>query len=350
VKTWYDIKASATPQGRAQVFIYGDIGDWGVTADQFRRDLQAVGNGPLDVRITSNGGSVYEAIAMHTLLSMLPDVHTYGDGAVASAATLPFIAGKKRTMALGSALFVHNPWDISAGNAGEMRKVADALDVASVSLANLYAKATGQTVEVIKALMDGDTWMGAERAKELGFATDIGEQSTVQARVQAGRYRNVPQNVTQFSPPVPNDQMKHLTTALAKAGLLASADVAEDAAVEQLTNRIKARDDAQASLTGERDTLKTERDELKTRLDSVSREFAKATADAAVKDGRITDGVRAKWEDRLVADPKNTLELLKDIAPKAHGHRPIGSGGDGKEKPKTMTEQSREEIASRATR
>ena len=116
---WYSIKAAAKPGGRAQVYIYGEIGDWGITADQFRRDIEALGDAPIDVRISSPGGSAFDGIAMHTILSRLSDVDTYADSAVASSATLPFMAGKRRVMAQGSSLFIHNPWRIVAGDADE---------------------------------------------------------------------------------------------------------------------------------------------------------------------------------------------------------------------------------------
>lgn len=334
---WYTIKAAATGTGRAQVHIYDEIGGWGVSAAQFRRDIEALGDVPIDVRISSPGGSAFDGIAMHTVLSRLSDVDTYADSAVASAATLPFMAGKRRVMAEGAALFIHNPWNIAAGDADSLRKVADALDVATESLAAIYAKGTGKDREEVKKVMKAETWMDAQAAKADGWATDIGEAITVQASIDAGRYANTPKQFVRAQPPAPpqTPTMKNLTAALAQAGLLASADVAEDAAVAQLTANLNARSDALANVTAERDAEKAKAAGASESIKAL----AKHIADSAVKSGQIADGVRAKWEEQLTAAPATTLDLLSGITPKAHGHPGLPIAGGSNEKPKTLTER-----------
>ena len=42
MKKWYDIKAAAP--GRAEIYIYEEIGMWGVSAKQFATDLKALGS------------------------------------------------------------------------------------------------------------------------------------------------------------------------------------------------------------------------------------------------------------------------------------------------------------------
>lgn len=344
---WYSIKAAAKQGGRAQVFVYDEIGGWGISASQFRRDIEALGDVPIDVRISSPGGSAFDGIAMHTVLSRLSDVDTYADSAVASAATIPFMAGKRRVMAEGAVLFIHNPWNLAVGDADELRKVADALDVATESLASIYAKATGKDRDEIKKVMALETWMSADDAKADGWATDIGEAITVQANIDPGRYPKTPKAFVRVQPPALSrntDTMKNLTAALAQAGLLASADVAEDAAVAQLIDNLKARGDAQAKLTAERDTALSKASEAAGHIKAL----AKHVVDSAVKSGQITDGVRAKWEEQLVAAPAATIELLSGISPKAHGHPGLPIAGSSPEKPKTLTERCIEANAAAA--
>lgn len=341
---WYDIKAQAN--GRAQVHIYGEIGAWGISADQFRRDILALGSVPIDIHISSGGGSANDGIAMHTLLASLPDVHTYADAGVASAATLPFVAGKKRYMATGAALMIHNPWDMIAGDAETLRKHADMLDVATNSLAAIYAKATGKTMEAIKALMQAVTWFEADKAIAEGWATDNAPGSTAQANIAPGRYAGTPKNLIRADqPPCGDNQpktntMKNLTAALAKAGLIASADVAEEAAVAQLTANLKATGDAKAKLDGDLAAAQKEAADAKAALTSAQdsvKALAKLAVDNAVKAGQITDGVRAKWEESIVANPKASLDLLAGITPRAHGHAPLPTSGSASG-PKNLTE------------
>lgn len=190
----YRIKAQA-PGGRARVDIYGDIGPWANDAGQFRRDVLALGSVPLDVHISSGGGIANDGVNMHTFLSSLPDVHTYADAAVASAATLPFLAGKKRYMATGASLMIHNAWDLVAGDAKTLRKAADDLEFATDRLAEIYAKVTGKAKDVIRKMMDETTWLDGAQAIAEGWATDAASGSTARANIEPGRYKGTPQHL-----------------------------------------------------------------------------------------------------------------------------------------------------------
>ena len=202
--------------------IYGDIGPWANDAGQFRRDVQALGNVPIDVHISSGGGSANDGISMHTFLASLPDVHTYADAGVASAATLPFLAGKKRYMATASSLMIHNPWDIVAGDADAMRDAADGLEFAAARLAEVYAKVTGLASDVIRKMMNETTWIDTTQAIAEKWATDVVESSTAQANIAPGRYKGTPKNLVLAEAPAPQPKqnthsINKLLTALAQA-------------------------------------------------------------------------------------------------------------------------------------
>jgi len=199
----YRIKAQA-PGGRARVDIYGDIGPWANDAGQFRRDVLALGGVPLDVHISSGGGIANDGVNMHTFLASLPDVHTYADAAVASAATLPFLAGKKRYMATGASLMIHNAWDLVAGDAKTLRKAADDLEFATDRLAEIYAKVTGKAKDVVRKMMDETTWIDGAQAIADGWATDAAAGSTARANIEPGRYKGTPQHLIRSKASVSN--------------------------------------------------------------------------------------------------------------------------------------------------
>ncbi|MCV0239494.1 Clp protease ClpP, partial [Pseudomonas aeruginosa] len=52
-ETWYRIKAAAQgePDQAIEVYIYGEIGTWGITANQFIQDLKAVDDGSSPVLV-----------------------------------------------------------------------------------------------------------------------------------------------------------------------------------------------------------------------------------------------------------------------------------------------------------
>ena len=54
-----------------------------------------------------------------------------------------------------------------------MEHTAEVLRNANNTIANAYRHKTGKTQEELLALMDNETWMTAQKAKELGFIDEI---------------------------------------------------------------------------------------------------------------------------------------------------------------------------------
>jgi len=148
MNSWYNIKAAASG-GVSEVFVYGEIGDWGITAERFNRDVATL-SGKILVRINSLGGSVFDAVAMHTYLGSLPDVETIVDGIAASAASVVFAAGKVRKMAKAGYLMIHNPWTFAAGNADDLRKEAGLLDSITATLVGVYQSVSTDDEDAIR--------------------------------------------------------------------------------------------------------------------------------------------------------------------------------------------------------
>ena len=196
--SWYNIKA-ATAGGVPEVSIYGDIGAFGVNASEFISQIKTI-QGPIKVRINSGGGDVFEGLALYNYLASRGNVETIVDGLAASAASLPFLAGNKRTMPKSAYLMIHNPWSGAVGDADEMRKMADTLDRVGSGLANVYARVTGMAIDAVKALMDAETWMAGEDAMAGGWATNVIDVGPVKASVQRGRYAKAPSTIFGAAP------------------------------------------------------------------------------------------------------------------------------------------------------
>src|SRR5690606_25328524 len=70
-ESWYSIKTLA--KGQAQLLLYAELGMWGITAQQFARDLKALGDVTLiSLRINTPGGDVFEGTAVYDLLKNHP--------------------------------------------------------------------------------------------------------------------------------------------------------------------------------------------------------------------------------------------------------------------------------------
>jgi ATP-dependent Clp protease protease subunit len=99
------------------------------------------------------------------------------DGLAASAASVIAMAGTEVLMAPTALLMIHNPMSIAIGDTEEMQKAIAMLDEVKESIINAYEIKTGQSRAKISHLMDGETWMNANKAIELGFVDGILEDA-----------------------------------------------------------------------------------------------------------------------------------------------------------------------------
>lgn len=130
-----------------------------------------VGQQPVTVHINSPGGVVTDGLAIYHILRKHPGhVTAIIDGLCASAATFVALAADEIVMAEHSLMMVHNPWMSATGDATQMRKTADTLDVHSREMAALYTERTGISEEKVAAIMEAETWYNAYEAVEAGFA------------------------------------------------------------------------------------------------------------------------------------------------------------------------------------
>ena len=96
-------------------------------------------------------------------------------------------------------MMIHNAWAHASGEAADLRKVADELDRLGGQMAEIYAWRTGVEMDVVRAMMDAETWMSGEEACAAGFADELVDG--VQAAACAGwdealaRYAHAPERL-----------------------------------------------------------------------------------------------------------------------------------------------------------
>ena len=145
-----------------------------------------VGHQPLTVHINSPGGVVTDGLAIYNILRKHPGhVTAIIDGLCASAATFVALAADENVMAEHSLIMVHNPWTVISGDATQMRKTADTLDVHSREMAALYTERTGLSGEKVAAIMEAETWYNAYEAVEAGFAHRVDNAERSKPRLAA---------------------------------------------------------------------------------------------------------------------------------------------------------------------
>jgi ATP-dependent protease ClpP protease subunit len=200
-KSWYAVHASGEATERViEVFVYGEIGTWGITASQFMQDLRAVDDGvsPVIAAFNSIGGDLFDGLAMHNTLSRLGERCTARiDALAASAASVAVCGAHKVVIASNAMLMIHNPWTYAAGDADSFRKVADVLDQTMEAIIAAYkAKAPNIDEAELRGLVAAETWLAASEAVALGLADEVGDGVQVKACLGQGgvmqRYQHTP--------------------------------------------------------------------------------------------------------------------------------------------------------------
>lgn len=164
----------------ADLYIFGDICKWAweengeANGMTIVKKLRALNVKTINVHINSYGGDVSEGLAIYNVLrESTAQIITICDGFACSAASVVFMAGDKRIMSPASLLMIHNAWTYAYGNAKELRKSADDLEVITQASVEAYKKVATISEEEIKTLMDAETWILPADAVKYGFATDI---------------------------------------------------------------------------------------------------------------------------------------------------------------------------------
>lgn len=176
---WFEI-VNAAGDDRAEpdtatVFVYESIGgSFGITADEFAAELQAITASNIKLRINSPGGSVFDSIAIYNSLNQHPArITTYVDSLAASGASVVAMAGDQIIMMPGSQMMVHQASMVEDGNPDDMRKAAEFLDRQSENIAGIYAQRAGGTAAHWRELMNAETWAFASEAVDMGLADEI---------------------------------------------------------------------------------------------------------------------------------------------------------------------------------
>ena len=190
VQQWFKIVNQAS--GPTSVMLYNEIGFFGVTAQEFNDQLSGI-DGPIDLFINSPGGEIFEGISIYNQLLRHQDVSVYIDGIAASAASFIAMAASpgKLAMAKNAKMMIHNGQAFAAGDASELRKMAELLDAETVNIASIYADRTGRPTSDFLKMMDSTSWLSATQACAEGLADYVydprkGPQNVLQTRNAAG--------------------------------------------------------------------------------------------------------------------------------------------------------------------
>lgn len=169
---WYSIQNLGG--NAADVWIYAEIGAWGITAEGFVSELAQLNVADIAVHLNSPGGDVFDGIAIMNALRDHPaKVSVSVDALAASIASVIAQAGDVVTMGNNSMMMIHNASGFAMGEAGDLRKMADLLDQTTANIADIYAQRAGGKPADWLALMADETWFSAAEAVAAGLADEV---------------------------------------------------------------------------------------------------------------------------------------------------------------------------------
>lgn len=189
----YQIKNKADD---ATVYIYDEISWFGVSAEQFVKDLNDIKAKTIHLRVNSPGGSVFDGTAIYNALKQhKAKVIAHVDGLAASIASVIIMAADEVHMGENAFLMIHEPWSMVIGGSEDMRQEADLLDKVGGTIMKTYMDKSGKDEDEIKDMMAKETWFTAQEALDGGFCDFIDkekEEKTKAVLFDLSAFANVP--------------------------------------------------------------------------------------------------------------------------------------------------------------
>ena len=316
--------------------LFGVVGA-DIKASEVMREIQAYKGDTIEVVINSVGGYVYEGMAIYGALKNDPrPVKTTILGIGASIASVIFMAGDEREISEGSQLMIHNALAPNAGgNKYEMAEAIERLERIDSDMKKIYSGATGLQNDILEAMLEKETFLNADEAVKLGFAT-----SKAGAQELVAMY-NEKQEETAMAE-LDKEEMSFLQGIFAKLGFGAKAEsneisepvaeVAEeeeeekaeepseveamDEEHEEEAEKAEDKEEEEAQDDSEVEALKARVAELEIALEAKLDKEAEAKKQAlvfeAIKDNKLTLAQGKEMIAMSVEDVEASLEVAKE--------------------------------------
>ncbi len=134
--------------------------------EDVKRVLDTVQPGDeIEVYINSGGGVIDVGSEIYTMLRGQENVKIYITGEACSAASIVAMAGYCE-MSPTALMMVHCVSTGARGNHSAMEHTAEVLRIADKALCSAYTTKTGMSEEEALSMMEHETWLTAEQAKE----------------------------------------------------------------------------------------------------------------------------------------------------------------------------------------
>lgn len=281
-------------------------------------------NEPLEVEITSEGGSVFAGIQIaNTLARWKGNVTTHAVGFVASIATVILMAGKKVVADENCFCLVHNPWTMVQGNANDLQKEIETLDKCKEAMMGFYRKHSKVGDDELTRYLDQETWF---TGKELASAFDVevlpsDKALDIAAKFDLSKYKTLPKGLAMKA----EEKIETETETIEKK---VETKTEQPTVVETKTVEVEEPDPDQEDIEEMRkviEILKQENETLKSKLAECEKKLAECTK---TEEGETV--TKAECEKRVSGMQASMQKQINDfkIQLKAKGEELIKAQAD----------------------
>lgn len=327
-RSWFSIQAKSKKRG--EIVIYDEIGMFGITAENFRDELKALGNvDEIEMFINSPGGNVFMGFSIFNLLNRhRANIRVTIDGVAASIASYIAMAADVLVMPENSMMLIHDPFGMVIGTSKELREYAATLDNMKQSMVSAYASKSSLDRDEIEAMMSEETVMTAQEAFDKGFADVIEKPVQIAAHFDLSKFKNASKKL-EASDQLENEEITTMAKSAeelkTEAEAKAKAD-AEAAAKLQADAEAKVKADAEAEAKAKAEA------EAKAKADA-----AKSSSDATARSNTIMSMCKIAGQDAkavaFIASDKSLDVIAKELVDgQAKGTKEVRSQnaeGDG---------------------
>lgn len=178
-----------------EIKLFGAIGE-DVQANEIKDQIDAMDQTqPLIVRINSEGGQVFDGLAIYdAIASYKGPKKAIVESFAASIASLIPMACDEVEITENGYFMIHNPRYGLEGDDDEFAKASTELKQFKETMVNAYASRMGKSREEILAMMKAETFFNAQQAIASGLATRTVQPKLMRATAYA-RLKNMPQGV-----------------------------------------------------------------------------------------------------------------------------------------------------------
>lgn len=312
--------------GTAEIFLYGFIDSFDVSAGDFVKELRSLEatHPNINVRINSGGGNVFEGLAIYNAMKQSPaNIETYVDGIAASMASIIALGGKKCHMSKSARMMTHQPSVGSYGSRDEHEKNIKLLEGIEKTMAAIYASKTGKTEEeCMTAFMNGkDQWFTADEAIAAGLVDAIYDAEPVEVPANAKAEKPMWEAYNQKFAAVlnqSNNTMKQYQLSAAVLAAMTLAPEADAVAVEAKINDLVAR-------AAKADQYKAEKEAAEQKvadmLKQANTEKVEALVNAAITEKKISAALAAQFKEDYAENPDGLKKVLDAMEP----YKPVTS-------------------------